>query len=276
MANYPKQLPLPSRQGFGSQLPQKRARFEMDNGQFRDSRKWITQPRRFTLTWELTTYEQAAIFEAWFEYTLNQAVEYVDIPLAGDFIHCRATTGAPTYTPNGAGWVASASFDTLSAKPPAFAGNAQWPLELPEFEKAEFTIVPTQGPARSDIETGLPEVRSRFRSRLTTYGGKMLMTLEQRNRFWSFHDNELLSGLAWFRAPFANSVFNGKLRARITGTPIESAEGHCFWIKFTLETISAPMLSVTDYNDLVSEFVNDYCEEDYVESGYTGQYIIGV
>lgn len=277
MANYPKQLPIPVRDGYQGGMPQKRYRFQMDDDLFCDVSRWGSQPYRYNLTWRLQTYSDASIFEAWVEYTLNAGEEWVDIPLADRTVRVRAVDGKPSYRPQGAGWTVSMAFDELRGKPgPYSTTQAQWPTELPLLDKRDFVIVPTGGPTYSDIENGLPEVRRRFQTRNTTYSGKILMNLEQRDMFWDFYKDALQNGLAFFKAPFANSLGERLLRARISDHPVETPEGCQFWLAFPLETFEAPMLSYQEYLDLVSEFVEDYIDAGYFEPEYIGTVIIGV
>lgn len=276
MANYPSQLPLPVRDGYQGGLPQKRKRFQMDDDLFTDVRLWGSQPFRYNLTWKLQTYEQAAIFEAWVEYTLNAGVNWVDIPLADRTVKVKAVDGKPSYKPVGMGWDVSMAFDELRGMPTQYTKQAVWPMTLPLLDKRDFNIVPTGGPLYSDIENGLPEVRRRFMTRNTVYAGKILMNVAQRDIFWQFYRNDLQNGLAYFMAPFANSLGERLVRARISESPVESPEGCQFWIKLGFETFQAPMLTYQEYLDLVSEFVSDYIQSGYFEDEYIGTIIIGV
>lgn len=278
MANYPTQLPIPARDGYTGQLPQKRHRFQMDDDLYSDVRRWGRQPFRYNLTWRLQSYEQAAIFEAWVEYTLNAGVNWVDVPLADKTVRVRAVDGKPSYKPVGMGWDVSMAFDELRSAPTAYnkVTLATWPMSLPLLDKRDFNIVPTGGPAYSDINDGLPEVRRRFRTRNTMYKGKILMNLAQRDIFWDFYRNAIQDGIAYFNAPFANSLGERLLRARISESPQESPEGCQFWIAMGLETFEAPMLTYQEYIDLTSVFVEDYIDVGYFDSGYIGTMVIGV
>lgn len=276
MANYPKQLPIPVRDGYQGSIAQKRQRFQMDDDLFTDIRRWGSLPFRYNLTWRLQTYEQAAIFGAWVEYTLNAGVNWVDIPLADRTVKVRAVDGKPSYTPVGMGWNVTMMFDELRAMPTQYTKQAVWPMSLPLLDKRDFNIIPTQGPLYSDIEEGLPEVRRRFRTRSTTYAGKILMNLQQRDSFWNFYRDDLQNGIAYFRAPFANSLGERLIRARISESPVEIPEGSHFWIRLAFETFEAPVMSYQEYLDLTSVFVSDYIDEGYYDSGYIGTVIIGV
>lgn len=274
--NYPEILPMPTRDGYKGAYALQPKRFEMDDGQYRGARQWASQPFRYNLTWQLTTYEQAQIFDAWVEYTLNGGVEFVDIPLLDGTVRCRPVTVTPQFVPNGAGWSVSMQFDRNLDKPVAYAGTANWPATLPQFEKADFQLVPTKGALRSDIETGLPEVRNRFRTRVSTYRGKMLMSLEQRNEFWGFYRDRLQDGFARFNAPFSGPMGSTLVRGKIVESPEETPSGAWFWMAFTMETAEAPIMTLEEYNQAVSTFVNDYCDSDYVVDGYVGYWVIGV
>lgn len=276
MANYPKQLPIPARDGYLGGMPQKRHRFQMDDDLFSDVRRWGSQPYRYNLTWRLQTYKQTEIFEAWVEYTLNAGVNWADIPLADKTVRLRAVDGKPSYKPVGMGWDVSMAFDELRSAPSAYTQQAVWPETLPLLDKRDFTIVPTSGPAYSDIQEGLPEVRRRFRTRNTMYSGKILMNLAQRDIFWEFYKNATQDGIAYFQAPFANAMGERLLRARISENPSETPEGCQFWISLQLETFEAPLMSYGEYLELTSIFVSDYIEDGYFESGYIGTLVIGV
>lgn len=278
MANYPPQLPIPARDGYQGSMPQKRYRFQMDDDLFSDVRRWASQPFRYNLTWRLQSYQDAAIFEAWVEYTLNAGENWVDIPLADGTVHVRAVDGKPSYKPVGGGWDVSMAFDELRSAPGAYnkTALAVWPMTLPLLDKRDFSIVPTGGPLYSDIEDGLPEVRRRFRTRNTTYNGKILMTLEQRDIFWIFYRDAIQNGVAYFMAPFANSLGERLLRARIIESPVETPEGCQFWLAMGFETFEAPMLTYDEYIDLTSVFVEDYFDVGYIDTRYIGTMQIGV
>lgn len=275
MLNYPEILPTPSRDGYGGSFALKMNRFEMDDGGYRGARQWASQPFRYNFTWQLTSYYLAQVFEAWVEYTLNGGVEYVEIPYMDGNVKCRAATGVPTFTPNGAGWTVTMQFDELRAAPGAFPGRSIWPDTLPDFDKTNFQLMPTKGFAVSDIETGNPQVRKRFRSRVTTYSGRMFMTAEQRSEFWTFYQNKLMHGISAFDAPFSGPAGTTRVRAKIIEQPTESAEGSCFWMSLKMETTNAPLMSSDDYFAAVATYENDYCEPDYVVNGYVGTYAIG-
>jgi hypothetical protein len=276
MANYPTQLPIPVRDGYQGTMPQKRHRFQMDDDLYSDVRRWGSQPFRYSLTWRLQLYEQAAIFEAWVEYTLNAGENWADIPLADRTVKMRAVDGKPSYKPVGMGWDVSMTFDELRSAPNMYIQQAVWPVTLPLLDKRDFTIMPTSGPAYSDIQEGLPEVRRRFRTRSTTYSGKILMNLQQRDIFWQFYRDAVQDGIAYFQAPFANSLGERLLRARISNSPSEAPEGCQFWITLSLETFEAPMLTYGQYLDLVSTFLSDYIDEGYFDTEYIGTVTIGV
>lgn len=276
MANYPEQLPLPARDGYSGAMPQQRIRFQMDDDTFRDIRRWGSQPFRYTLTWRLQSYEHAQIFEAWVEYTLNAGESWVDIPLGYKTVTVRAVDGKPTFTPVGAGWNVSMAFDELRGKPAPYQGMANWPVTLPVFDKRDFQLVPSQGPAYSDIQQGLPEVRRRFKTRSSVYSGKILFDTQQLSQFWDFYKDRLQDGVAYFMAPFASPLGETFVRARISSTPTEVPEGSHFWLSMQLETFEAPILTKNEYLEMVSTFFDDYFQSGYIEPEYIGTIVIGV
>lgn len=247
----------------------------MDDGSTTDLRRFASQPFVQTLVWYLPTYDLAALFEAWIEYSVNDGEEYVNMPLMGRLVPMRAIGDAPEYTPSGSGWRVSMQWQSIDAAPGAWKGQAYWPAHFPHLDAQDFSIVPTQGPQRSDIPVGLEEVRRRFRTRNTTYKGRLLMDQQTRDEFWTFYRDDLQHGLAYFHAPFSNSVVSETLiRARFSETPEEEPVGSHYWLRVTFDTMNAPMMSKNDYLERVTIFVNDYVEAGYVVDGYVGYYVI--
>lgn len=275
MATYPTRLPQPRREGFQALFSQPRKRYEMDDGSTVDLRRWGGQPFQYSLSWHLPDFETAAIFEGWVEYAANNGVEYVDMPLMGTTIRMRSVGEPPAYSPSGSGWDVSMKFERIDSAPAPYTGIAQWPAHFPELESDNFTIVPTQGPERSDIESGLAEVRQRFRTRNTKYSGRVLMDQSMRDEFWDFYRDKLQHGIAYFLAPFSNPVASGILvRARLIESPKEEPTGSHYWVSMSFETSQAPLLTRQEYLAKVAVYQDDYFAVGYVDARYAGQYVV--
>lgn len=261
-------------EAYRGAMGEQRTRYDMEDGSAVDIRRWKGQPFLYNFSWDLPTYEIAQIFEAWVEYTLQDGSEYVDMPVMGRTVRCRAVGQAPQYTPTATGWRASMQFQEIQRGPIAYAGYATWPVNFPLFDRENFTLLPTKGVEKSEITTGVMQMRRRFRERHTMYSGRMLMDLTTRDAFWTFYKDALQDGLAYFRAPFAGTYGESSLRARITDTPEEQSEGSHFWITMTLETVNAPIMTRSEYYLKAGEYVDDYFVTGFIVDNYIGRVII--
>lgn len=218
---------------------------------------------------------QAEFFDAWLEYDVGRGTLYTEIPIANKTVTVKPKTGVASFTPNGAKWLVSLDVEEIRPGPAIAARNGilpVWPGTLPDIEKDGYSLAKTGSVTRSDIENGEAEMRTRFRNRVTEYGGKLLLDQTQRDLFWSFWKDNLINGQTWFIAPFANALSQSKLRARIISAPEETPTGAWYELKFMLETVSAPMLSYEDYR-AIGTFINTYVLSGYVEDGYAGYWI---
>lgn len=246
----------------------------MDDGQFKERRRWLSNPFQYNLTWKLETFRIAAIFEAWIEYAIQSGTGEFDVPIMGGK-RVRSLTGNANFTPNGMGWIATMAVQEIRTPGPISApsGLPLWPSTLPDLEADSFQIMRTNSPIKSE-EDGLMQMRERFKTRYTPYQGSFLMTQAQRDEFWTFYYDVLLTGLSWFSAPFANPSYQGKLRARFTESPTETENGCIYRVDVKLETVSAPLMSRLEYDTATAEFVDNYFAPGYVVDGYAGQEVL--
>lgn len=123
--DYPVQLPLPLRNGYGLNHVSPLMRTEMQSGRARQRRKYTSVPTIASVTWTLSQ-PQAQVFEAWFRHDLSDGAEWfnarIRTPLGLQDYECRF---ADMYSgPNFAGialWQFSAELEirerqTLSAE----------------------------------------------------------------------------------------------------------------------------------------------------------------
>lgn len=251
-------------------------RSQMEDGQFAQRRRWASLPFRYNLVWKLT-FKQAEMFEAWLEYEVKQGTTfaYTELPLMGRIVYVRPVTGMPSYSPKGASWIVTMEVEEKWNKPniPVRTGKLpQWPSGLPNLESVGFTISKINAITVSDIEGGIPDMRERFRDQLSQYQGSLILSQSQRDLFWQFFRDDLIGGMGWFNAPFANARSQGNRRARIVNNQaVESAQGAWYTVAITLETVSTPLMSREEYfSNFV--FINDYVESSYVVDGYVGRY----
>lgn len=267
---YPTVLPIPTREGYAKRPSYDVPRFKMDDGVYRSQNVPGAVPYSYSLTWNLT-YDQASFFEAWLEYDVIRNGTSMEIPLAGQTITVFPKTGMPSWKPNGSKWMVSLDVQEIrtGAPLPARGGSLPiWPVSLPMFERDGFSLSAPDYVQNSDIENGKNEQRARFYQKTTTYGGTLIMDLDQRNAFWEFWHTTLLGGSRRFIAPFANSKSQEMLKAKLAKPPEESANGAWFNIALVLDTMAAPMLTYDEYR-AYQHFVNTYAD-NYVVDGYAG------
>lgn len=77
---YPTELPLPLREGYGMQHVSPLQRTEMDSGRARQRRRFTSVPTIVSASW-LMTNGQAALFENWFKYAAMDGAAWFKCPL---------------------------------------------------------------------------------------------------------------------------------------------------------------------------------------------------
>jgi len=90
--NYPQNLPLPLRQGYGMNHVSPLLRTELQSGRARQRRVYTNVPTIVDVSW-LMTRAQAQIFEGWFRWTLVDGSEWFNAklrtPLGFQDYYCR-------------------------------------------------------------------------------------------------------------------------------------------------------------------------------------------
>lgn len=267
---------MPTRESYSGQVSVDNRRSQMEDGQFAQRRRWASLPFRYNLVWKLT-FKQAEMFEAWLEYEVKVGTTfiYAEVPLMGRTVNVRPVTGMPSYSPKGASWIVTMEVEEKWDKPivPKRTGVLpQWPDALPDLESVGFTLSKINAITVSDIEGGIPDMRERFRDQLSQYQGTLILNQSQRDVFWRFFKDDLIGGLSWFNAPFANARSQEHRRARIVNNQaVESAQGSWYSVAITLETTNTPLMSREEYF-AGFVFINDYVEAGYVVDGYVGRY----
>jgi len=271
--NFPRILPQAIRDGFQGTFSRQPKRFQMEDSQYRVKRESVAQLFVYSLSWKMTWLE-TQIFEAWIEYSLAQGAGYFTIKIGGVPTLVRPLTAAPVYTPMGIKWGVKMDVEELRAKPVVSSRTGVlpvWPTSLPVYEQDSYSIGKVLPMTRTDIESGYPDERVRFKQRLTQFTGKILCTPEQRELFWDYHRDTLINGSAWFMGPFASARSTDFQRVRFVESPVETPTGAWYSITMKLETVNAPIMSREEFLQY-SDFINDYVEADYIEDDYVGRY----
>lgn len=92
--DFPKQLPLPLREGYGLNHVSPFARTDMANGRAKQRRLFTSVPSMVPVSFLLTD-TQAQIFQAWFAYEINDGTAWFNCTLDSDMgrkpYECRFT-----------------------------------------------------------------------------------------------------------------------------------------------------------------------------------------
>lgn len=78
--DYPAELPVPLRSGYGLQHASPMMRTEMQTGRARQRRTYTSVPTMVSASW-LLTETQAQLFEAFFRYTISDGTEWFNATL---------------------------------------------------------------------------------------------------------------------------------------------------------------------------------------------------
>ncbi len=269
--SYPDFLPHPIRDGYTGQVSSRRKAIQMEDGQYNRNRLWTSQFFRKTITWRMSP-EQAQLFEAWLEYDVARGTGSFDLPFMGREVKVTPVTGVPSYSSDGFNWLISLEVKQLVDAPDiAPAGDLpMWPSNFPELEASGYSLAQTGAVTVSDIDAGDPQMRVRFRDRLATYSGTVILSPEERDQFWDFHNNTLINGHAYFLAPFESPNSTELKRARFTNSPSESSNGSYFNILLPLETMNIPLITYTQYLERTEGGEERYFEDGYIDLGYFG------
>ena len=79
---WPKNLPLPSVEGYGLSPQDSVLRTDMESGPARQRRRFRQTPTRITVRWLFTAYE-FALFEAWYKFHADEGGQWFEITLLG-------------------------------------------------------------------------------------------------------------------------------------------------------------------------------------------------
>jgi hypothetical protein len=92
--NFPDGLPAPLRSGYNINHVSTIMSSDLQSGRARKRRRYTSVPSMVNVTW-LLTQNQAAIFEAWFKYTISDGVEWFNsrllTPVGLTDYECRFT-----------------------------------------------------------------------------------------------------------------------------------------------------------------------------------------
>lgn len=75
LPEYPKQLPVPLREGYGLQHVDPMIRTQLASGRARQRRRFTSVPTEVTVSW-LMTAPQAQLFEAWYRDVIDDGVAW--------------------------------------------------------------------------------------------------------------------------------------------------------------------------------------------------------
>ncbi|MEN9903707.1 MAG: hypothetical protein RLZZ555_272 [Pseudomonadota bacterium] len=78
--NYPAELPLPLRSGYGMNHVSPMMRTDLESGRARQRRRYTSVPSIASVSWVMTQSE-AQLFEAWFRWTLSDGAEWFNATL---------------------------------------------------------------------------------------------------------------------------------------------------------------------------------------------------
>lgn len=252
---YPDTLPMPVRDGFGGGPSKGIRRSPMDDGQERVRRAWNKQPREFTLTWKLT-WDQLKYFDGFVEYDLDGG---------GGWFEMKLTPNSPTTVQmrfsnpneltreldeNTGAWMVQGTVEFIAPAPvvpPRTGVLPPWPIALPEPEKDGFRYVQDKAVTRSNIEEGVATLLKRFEERVTTYQLMWLLDEAQKDILEKYYKDDLIDGLAWCSAPFANGLGFTYVRAKFVQPLKIEAFGAAFKATAVMATVDAPKLTKLEY-----------------------------
>lgn len=80
LPEYPKQLPVPLREGYGLRHVSPLRRTRLASGRERQRRLFTSVPTMVTVSWLMPRLE-AQLFEAWFRYTIEDGAAWFTCPL---------------------------------------------------------------------------------------------------------------------------------------------------------------------------------------------------
>lgn len=266
------ELPQPVRDGYTATPGKLKSRALMDDGFYQDKRRWGKQPFQYNFQWRFN-WDQLKMFEGWFEHMVLRGDGWFTIEIAGQTLTVRPMATEPNVMFTQGYWTVALLVEQITAAPviaPRSGVLPVWPVDLPTLEAEGYSYSKSGSWLRSEIEDGLAETRNRFRSKLTTFNGKVNLTLEERNEFWDFYRNATIDGVSWFLMPFENGHGRTLVRAKFGATaPTEMPLGALYSLTMTFETDEAPLLTKNEYIALFP-IVNDYVESGYVDDGYVG------
>ncbi len=248
MAIFPASLPPVSREGYSRTVSTPKSRFLMDDGHYFDQRKFVGHGFTFMLEWRFT-WSQLSYFEAWLEYEVMRAQGWFTILIAGQSVRC-VPAQEPTIEQANNVWVVKLQVEHVAAGPNMGVKGAipQWPTTLPTLDQSGYTYAKSGSWTRPEIEEGLKDYRNRFRNKLTTFGGSLLLDSAQRIIFWNFYRDQSAYGISWFLFPFENGLGRTYARCKFGSEhPSESAMGSMYTVTLSLETGAAPMMTRTQF-----------------------------
>lgn len=271
---FPSVLPFPVRDGFGREYDQQLRLVKMDDGGHRRRRRFNAQQFNIGLTFKFNDL-QLKIWEAFVRYECNYGATSFKLKFmpSDDVAHeVKISGGAPRVEADGNDWRVSVSIVMIEAGPvpPSQITMPLWPTNIPLPLKSNYSYQ-VQNFATEDnfSEGGKGNSRNRFTTKEIQFSTSFLFTQAERDLFWSFVRSGLLDGTLPFVMPFYNGLGLNPIKVYLLELPKESESAKNYAIECAMGTINAPMISQSDYVDLIgANLVSDYAI-DYFAENYT-------
>lgn len=74
--DYPESLPYPQRDGYSVKTVQTFQRTSLTSGRARQRRRYSSTPSEYNVSWVFESADDAALFESWFQYTINSGASW--------------------------------------------------------------------------------------------------------------------------------------------------------------------------------------------------------
>lgn len=98
-----------------------------------------------------------------------------------------------------------------------------WPAGLSNFERSGWQSQPQDGRRKRQVDGGPPGYRRRFSRVARLVGLSLIVTHDQRELFWAFHDDACAAGSLLFRMPDPSN--NGWALLASDGAPLLTGAG---------------------------------------------------
>lgn len=250
MIAYPEKLPPPVRENFTSKYAARFTRLKMDDGGRRSISEWTAQPREFQLRWNLT-WDQLALFEAWFKYDVNRGAEYVNVPIQNGIDTEVIFTDDPniSYNESAGHWEVTVPAQTILAAPtiPVEPADApSWPSSLPLIEKEGYGYV-KEGAIHPSVKDGYQDGRMRWRTARSDVKFTLKLSPAEKDIFEDFVHNTLIAGRAYFYIQLAAGAGVEMCKAQLSEPPVVSSMGAWFQVSGVLDTFTLPEWTEFEY-----------------------------